>query len=359
MTPTALAALVRHMRKITNPSTAASVSDAELLERYVHRRDEAAFELLVWRHQRLVLGVCRRVLGDVHDVDDAFQATFLALARKAAAVGQGDAVAGWLYTVAFRIALRVRAATQRLKTNVDLAAVASRGEPTEDAERRDLAAVLDEEIGRLPRKYRVPMVLCYLEGKTNAESARQLGVAAGTLAGRLMRARELLRKRLVRRGIGISGAFLGVVLGEQASLAAAPAALVNTTVKAAASFLLGETATGAISSTVAALAGGALRSLVVSKLKIGIVALLAGLVVTSMGLLIPAALVSPAIVEEPPPPTAPPSESKGKSVRVDDYGDPLPDGALRRLGTLRFRHGGGNICNLLLSKDGKTLVSNT
>jgi len=360
MTPTSMAAIVRHLRKIINPSVDASVSDAELLERFVHRRDEAAFELLVWRHQRLVLGVCRRLLGDVHDAEDAFQATFLALARKAVAVGRGDAVAGWLHTVAFRIALRIRASAQRMKTNVDLAAIESRANPAEEAERRDLAAVLDEEISRLPRKYRTAVVLCYLEGKSYAEAARQLGVAAGTLAGRLLRARQLLRKRLLRRGIGISAALLAAVLGEQASLAAVPAALVNATVKAAVSLLLGETAaSGAVSATVAALAEGALRSMVVSKLKIGIVALLAGLLVTGMGLLIPAALVSPAIENETPPPAAPPAESKGKSVRIDDYGDPLPAGALRRLGTLRFRHGGGNICDLLLSKDGKTLVSNT
>ncbi|MHB1423675.1 MAG: sigma-70 family RNA polymerase sigma factor [Gemmataceae bacterium] len=358
MTSTSMAALVRHLRKITNPIVAASVSDAELLERFVTSRDEAAFELLVWRHQRLVLGVCRRVLGNIHDTEDAFQATFLALARKAATVGRGDAVASWLHTVAFRIALRIRAAAQRMKTNVDLTAVESRADPSEEAQRRDLAELLDEEISRLPRKYRIPVVLCYLEGKSYAEASRQLGVAEGTLAGRLMRARELLRKRLLRRGIGVSGAFLGVVLGEQASLAAAPAALVNTTVKAAAAHLLGESAaTGAISSTVAALTEGALRSMVISKVKIVMVALLAGLFVTGMGLLIPAALVSPAIVKETPPPDAPPSEGKAKSVRVDDYGDPLPEGALRRLGTLRFRHGGG-IHNLLLTPDGKTLVSN-
>jgi RNA polymerase sigma factor (sigma-70 family) len=358
MTPTSMAALVRHLRKIINPSVDASVSDAELLERFVHRRDEAAFELLVWRHQWLVLGVCRRLLGDVHDAEDAFQATFLALARKAVAVGRGDAVAGWLHTVAFRIALRIRASAQRMKTNVDLAAIESRANPAEEAERRDLAAVLDEEISRLPRKYRTAVVLCYLEGKSYAEAARQLGVAAGTLAGRLMRARELLRKRLLRRGIGISGALLAAVLGEQSSLAAAPASLVNAIVKTAASLLLGETATkGAISSTVATLTEEALRSMILTKIKTGMVALLAGLLVTGMGLLIPAAIVSPAIETESPVADAPPSHSERKSVRVDDYGDPLPGGALRRVGTLRFRHGGG-IENLLLTPDGKTLVSN-
>jgi RNA polymerase sigma factor (sigma-70 family) len=356
MKSTPMAALVRHLRKITDPTVAASVSDAELLQRFVHRRDEAAFELLVWRHQRLVLGVCRRVLGNVHDAEDAFQATFLALARKAAAIGRGDAVASWLHTVAFRIALRARA-DHRMKTNVDVAAVESGTNLVEDAARRELAAVLDEEISRLPRKYRVAVVLCYLEGRTYAEAAQHLGVVVGTLAGRLTRARELLQRRLLRRGIGVSGLLLAAVLNEQASFAAAPAVLVNTTVKAVASLPLGGTATGAVSSTVVALADGALRSIVVGKLKIGLVTLLAGLLVTGMGLLIPAAIISPTIVNESSPPAAPPSQSQAKSARVDDYGDPLPDGALRRLGTLRFRHGGG-IENLLLTPDGKTLVSN-
>ena len=165
LTSTSMLALLNHLRKITDPSAAGSVSDAELLGRFVHSRDETAFELLLWRHQRLVMGVCRRVLGNVHDAEDAFQAAFLALARKADSLSRGDAVASWLHTVAFRIALRVRSAP-RMQTNLELTELGSHNDPT-DAVRGDLAAVLDEEISRLPRKYRVPVVLCYLEGKTN------------------------------------------------------------------------------------------------------------------------------------------------------------------------------------------------
>lgn len=358
MTPTSMAVLVRHLRKIANPSQVARVSDAELLERFVHRRDQAAFELLVWRHQRLVLSVCRRALGDVPDAEDAFQATFLALARKASAVCRGEAVAGWLHTVAFRIALRARkSASPRLKTNVDLAALESPADPYREAARRDLAAVLDEEISRLPRKYRVPVMLCYLEGKTYAEAGRQLGVAIGTLAGQLKRARDLLQRRLRRRGIEASGALLAAVLCEQAS-SAAPAVLVNTTVKTAASLLLGETAaTVAVSPTVAALAEGALRSLFVSKLKIGVVALLAGLLVTGIGLLIPAVtFVHPASPVEPEQPATEAALNKEESPRVDRYGDLLPDGALFRFGSMRMRHAGG-IYNSALSPAGKILAT--
>ncbi|HEY7423541.1 MAG TPA: sigma-70 family RNA polymerase sigma factor [Gemmataceae bacterium] len=352
MTATSMGVLLRHLRKITDPSSSSGVSDAELLERFVRSRDEAAFELLVWRHQRLVLGVCRRVLGNRHDAEDAFQATFLALARKAAAVSRRQAVASWLHTVAYRIALRARAARWK-KSDIDLATLASPGDAAADAVRRDLASVLDEEVGRLPEKYRVAVVLCYLEGKSYAEAGRQLGLAIGTLAGRLTRARALLRRRLTRRGIDVSGALLITVLCEQASSAAAPAALVK-----AATLLAAASSPGVTSAAVVALAEGALRSLFLGKLKLTVVALLAGFLVAGMGLLIPAALVSPGAVSEAPPLVAPSAAGKAKPVRVDDYGDPLPDGALRRLGTLRFRHGGGNIHNLLLTTDGKTLISN-
>jgi RNA polymerase sigma factor (sigma-70 family) len=350
MATTSIGPLLRQLRKILDPTHGPSVGDAELLDRFVQQRDEAAFELLVWRHQRMVLGVCRRVLGNAHDVEDAFQAAFLTLARKAASLRRQGAVAGWLHKVAYHIALRARKNAAKQKT-VELAPteLVSLPDPTEDVIRRDLAAVLDEEVSRLPQKYRLPVVLCYLEGMTYPEAGRQLGLPIGTLSARLTRARDLLRTRLLRRGIGVPGAMLAAVLGEQTS-SAAPAALVNTTVK---------TAAGAVSASVAALTEGVLRSMLVTKLKIGMAAMLAGLVVTGMGLLVSAGTRPQPPANQESAPSMPLASAKKKAtVRVDDYGDPLPDGALRRLGTLRFRHGGGNICNLLLTPDGKRLVSN-
>ncbi|HEY7156078.1 MAG TPA: sigma-70 family RNA polymerase sigma factor, partial [Gemmataceae bacterium] len=359
MPPTSLGPLLRHLRKITDPSRAAGAGDNELLERFVTQRDEIAFELLVWRHQRMVRGVCRRVLRDDHEAEDAFQAAFLALVRKAYAVRRYQSVAGWLHKVAYHVALRARkGAAKRATVALDRAAVACRRDPVEEVVRGDVVAVIDEEVSRLPEKYRLLVVLCYLEGKTYQEVARQLGVPVGTLSARLTRARDLLRMRLVRRGIDVSGALLAALLCEQASSAAVPAASVNATIKAATAILLGETAAkSAIPATVAALTEGVLRSMFLGKVKLTMAVFLAGFLVAGMGLLIPAALVSPVAVSEAPPPTAPPAADKAKPVRVDDYGDPLPDGVIRRLGTLRFRHGGRVIHRLLLTPDGKTLIS--
>src|SRR5262249_37665794 len=159
---------------------------AELLERFVADRDETAFELLVWRHERLVLGVCRRLLRDAHDAEDAFQATFLTLVRRAGSIGRGQALASWLYRVPHRIALRARAAGGRRAARethgADLAAVPGGDDPRGGAERRDLETLLEEEVGRLPEKYRGPVVLCYLEGKTYDEAGRQLGCSRGTVS---------------------------------------------------------------------------------------------------------------------------------------------------------------------------------
>ncbi len=359
MTPTSMATLVRYVKKIANRSEVTSVSDAALLERFAHQGDQAAFELLVWRHQRLVLSVCRRVLGDGPDVEDAFQATFLALSRKASTVSRGDAVAAWLHTVALRIALRARKSAHRKRsTNINLEAHVSSADPYQEAARRDLAAVLDEEINRLPRKYRVPVLLCYLEGKTYAEAGRQLGVPIGTLAGQLKRARDLLQRRLQRRGIGAFGALLAAVLCEDATTTAAPAALVNTTVKTAAPLLLGKsTATGTVSANVAELAEGALQSLSVAKLRIGLTAVLAGLLVTGLGLLIPVVtLVQPTKPAEADQPDTIAAANKEQLPRIDRYGDPLPEGALFRFGSIRMRHA-DVIYNSALSPDGKILAT--
>jgi RNA polymerase sigma factor (sigma-70 family) len=333
MTPTSMGPLLRHLRKITDPSNPPTVNDAELLKRFIDQRDQVAFELLVWRHQRMVLGVCRRVLGNAHDAEDAFQAAFLALVRKAASVSRRDAVAAWLHTVAYRIALRARGtASKRARTDIDLDTIEALPNSAEDAMRSDLASVLDEEVSRLPAKYRIAVMLCYLEGKTYREAGRQLGVPVGTLSARLTRARTLLRTRLMRRGIDISAALLGTLLCEQAASAAAPAALVNTTIQSATSMAAGQSASAA-SSTVAALIEGALQNMVLNKVKIVTAGLLATFLVAGAGLLLPTAmLVRPAATSAPPAKVA---EVIEKAARVDRQGDPLPAGALFRFGSRR------------------------
>src|SRR5262245_23460366 len=204
-----------------------SATDGELLERFLTRRREAAFRALVDRHGPMVMGVCRRVLRDAHDAEDAFQATFLVLVRKMASIVPREFVANWLYGVAYRTAQKARvararaiAAQRRLSDRVTSMANHAR---TEDEIRHDLQPVLDQELQRLPDKYRVAVVLCHLEGKSRKDAARQLGWPEGTLSGRLARARKRLADRLTRRGVTLSATALAGVLTSGAASAAVPA----------------------------------------------------------------------------------------------------------------------------------------
>jgi RNA polymerase sigma factor (sigma-70 family) len=198
------------------------LADRELLARFVQRRDEAAFELLVWRHAEMVLNVCRQILRDQTAVEDAFQATFVVLIRKAAAILHGEALAAWLHRVAYRTALRARGRSAReqarVEPGIDLDLLPM---PANDAGLDpDVRAMLHEEISRLPARYREAVVYCYLESRTHEETARQLGWSKGTVAGRLARARELLRQRLARRGVALSAALLVAELSRGMATAA-------------------------------------------------------------------------------------------------------------------------------------------
>jgi RNA polymerase sigma factor (sigma-70 family) len=170
--------LIRHLRRASAAAVGPAVPDVGLVERFLTRRDQSAFELLVWRHGAMVLGVCRRVLGDAHEAEDAFQATFLVLAKKAASAARHRSVGGWLYTVAFRVALRARARraarTVRERPFDDPPAAADL-DPAGEAGWREVGQVIDEEVSRLPEKYRLPFVLFHLEGRSNAEVAQELG----------------------------------------------------------------------------------------------------------------------------------------------------------------------------------------
>ena len=187
-----LRALLQHLRRIVGPQSG-GLTDAQLLDRFVDEHDEAAFEVLVWRHGPMVLSVCRRILRHEQDAEDAFQATFLTLVRKARSIGKRQAVAGWLYKVAYRIALEAKTLASKRHVHErqeagTLEALANQP-GTESTVWRDLRTVLDEEVNRLPEKYRTPLILCYFEGKTYEEAARELGCPKGTVSIRLMRAR--------------------------------------------------------------------------------------------------------------------------------------------------------------------------
>jgi len=253
-------------------------NDGQLLERFATQHDENAFALLVQRHGPMVLNVCRRVLQDEHAGEDAFQAAFLVLVRRAGALDRRGSVASWLYTVAYHIALRARADAARRRAQESQVRAMPATDSLREPDWQELRPLLDEELSRLPDKYRAPLVLCYLEGMTNEQAARELGWPAGSMAKRLARARELLRARLTRRGVALSLAMLGPGLTEQTLAAPLPASLATATVRAALLFATGEAVAGAISAPAVNLAEGALQALGMARLRI-----IAGLLLLVVG----------------------------------------------------------------------------
>src|SRR5262249_55480886 len=205
-----------------------------LLARFVAGGDEAAFAALVDRHGQMVLGVCRRLLGDWHDAEEAFQATFLVLAKKAATLARPDSLGNWLHGVAYRTAVKAKArAARRRAYERQAAAMSATDDSPPEQGRRDLREMLDQELSRLPPKYRAPLVLCYLEGKTNVEAARELGCPSGSLSWRLARGRDLLRARLSARSTPLA-ALPPVGLLTPHAGEGLPASLIFSTVEAVA-----------------------------------------------------------------------------------------------------------------------------
>ncbi len=268
--------VLRHLRGATLLRDAADVSDGQLLERFLARRDEAAFEALVRRHGPMVLGVCRRVLRDAHDAEDAFQATFLVLVRKARSVVPRERVGNWLHGVAYRTALRARSAATLRRAKERQSAGVPREQAPPGGAWEEVLPLLDRELHGLPEKYRVAIVLCDLQGKTRREAARQLGWPEGTLSCRLARGRDLLARRLSRHGVQVSGAALA--LGLARGTAAVPASLLAQSTAAVLA--------GAVPAGVAALTQGVLKAMLLTRLKIGAALVLAlGFVVAGAGAL--------------------------------------------------------------------------
>jgi RNA polymerase sigma factor (sigma-70 family) len=333
-------------------AAAAGTPDGELLERFVSRGDEDAFTALVRRHAALVLGVCQRVLHDAHLAEDAFQATFLVLARRAARLRRCGTLAGWLHTVARRLALRARAdAERRRRREGDVPPVPPR-DPLSEVSGRELCMALDEELARLPDRFRLPLLLCCIEGKARDEAARQLGWTLNQVKDRLERGRDYLRRRLARRGVTLGSAALLASLSEPAARSAPGlAARMARAVFVAAS----AGGTEGISARAVALAAEAVPAAITVK----------AAVATGLLLMIGAGLLAlrgePAGGARSGQPSAPPAEepgdvrSQGKAV-ADPRGDPLPDGAVARLGTVRFNHG-DSLNALRFTPDGKTVVS--
>jgi RNA polymerase sigma factor (sigma-70 family) len=273
--------ILRFLRTSVAADEIRRVTDCLLLRRYSTQRDEAAFEVLVHRHGAMVWHVCRMVLREPHAAEDAFQATFLILVRKAGSIARPELLGNWLYGVAYRVALRVKKTSTRRELHerrgVDVAAAATSNSVAEP----DLQPVLQEELQRLPAKYRSPLVLCYLEGRTNEEAARQLQWPLGTVKVRLMRGREMLRTRLVRRGLAL--AAVGLALAATNVASAAPPALVDATITAAILFAAGKASEIAkLSTDLVALTEGVLKTMWWTKVK-NVIAMTAAVTVLAAG----------------------------------------------------------------------------
>src|SRR5216683_790481 len=267
--------LLQFIRRLAPLHSVREASDGHLLERFVAAKDEAAFEGLMHRHGQMVLAVCRRVLSSPQDVEDAFQATFLVLVQKADSMRKQESIAGWLFGVAHNVAARLRqkVAKRGLCEGHPAETLAA---DTASVEREETAWKVHEALDRLPEKFRAPLLLCYLEGKTQDEAAKELGWTAGMVKGRLERGRDKLRARLARTGVTLSATALPVALATQETAAQVPAALVKSTLQASLLGTAGKTAAvGVVPAQVFTLTKEVTKAMFLTKLQMVTVTILA------------------------------------------------------------------------------------
>jgi RNA polymerase sigma factor (sigma-70 family) len=269
MPATQMERVIQTLRHATLPHDGAGLTDGQLLERYLSSREEAAFAALLNRHGPMIWGVCRRILSRHQDAEDAFQATFLVLVCKAACITPREKVANWLYGVAHQTAVRVRATAARRRMREKQVTVMPEPTTNEPRGKGGLEALLDEELSRLPEKYREVIVLCDLEGKTRKEAAQHFHLPEGTVATRLATARTMLARRLSRLGVSVTGGALAALLAQRAASAHVPATVASTTIKAASLFAAGQAAAGGVlSATAVAVTKGVLKTMLLNKLKV-------------------------------------------------------------------------------------------
>jgi RNA polymerase sigma factor (sigma-70 family) len=355
MARTQLNAVLRHIHTLAGAPNDREPADRELLERFVERGEEAAFTVLVRRHGRLVESVCRHVLRHHQDAEDALQATFLVLARKAAGIRKREALASWLHGVAYRIALAARRNAARRRAKEKEAMTKPSAQIPPETAWRDVQEILDEEIRRLPENQRAPFIPCFLEGQSRAEAARELGWKEGTVSSRLARARQRLQKRLLRRGVSLSAVLGAAALTAPAGAAALP---VSRLVEAAL-----RPAGAGVSPAAIALADTLIRAMGAARRTAG-----ALLILFLTVLLAGAGVLTQHLPGRPSPQkrrqTAPlPSLGESRTPPATEKrhggnpsGDPLPPGAIGRIGTIRFRHGGPITC-AAFAPNGKLLAS--
>ncbi len=355
-----LSVLVHQLRTLVADPRKGDSDDA-LLAAFVQRSDEQAFAILMRRYGKMVFSASRRWAGNEQDAEDVFQATFLLLARKAATIRRRGAVGSWLFRVANRLAARLKSATANRRLHEQNTACPVEVEQFDDLTLRELRVVLDQELARLPDKYRAPLLLCYFEGLTQEEAAQRLGWSKRSVKDRLERGRDRLRSRLTRRGLALSAAMSGSMLLPGGYAAAVPAVLAHDTLRAAKLFAVRQSVVGTASVQAIALAKGGLKAMLIGKLLAATIGVMVLVGVGSAGL-----FVSQGVAESDPEATTilpvPPAPRQIKTpqpqkVVVDRFGDALPQGAIARLGTVRYRNGGGVVRGLGFQADNRTLVS--
>ncbi len=352
MTSARASAVLRHIRELSSRPPAAT-DDRQLLERFTAGRDEASFAALVRRHGPMVLGVCRRVLHNAHDAEDAFQATFLVLARKAGSIRGRESIGGWLYRVGYRMALKAREQAAARQKREARAARPEETDPLAEVTGRELLAVFDEELQNLPECERVALVLCYLQGRTADEAAREVGCSESTLKRRLERGKGRMRARLARRGLMLPAALLAAGLASGAR-AAVPGPLTDVAVKAGLLTAAGQAATGVVSVRAATLADHAVRALTASKIKtVGALLLAAVLLGAGTGMLASGPPAVPAAAQEPPkerPPVAGAGPARQDEARMtvsgrvlDADGKPFATADVAVMAAPKVAHRGGDL----------------
>ena len=314
-------ALMDRFRRAVLGRDGAGLTDGQLLDRFLRERDETAFAALVRRHGPMVLAVCRRVLRHDQDAEDAFQATFIVLVRKASAIGRRELLGNWLYGVAYRTALEARSVASRRRTK-ECSLEEAPEPPAREAEVGDGSeALLDAELSRLPDKYRVPLLLCLLQGRNRQEAAKELGLAEGTLSSRLATGRKLLAERLSRRGLVLPASGVAAFLSGGAAAARVPANLIDLTLTAASA--AGSAEWGAAAAGSALLAEGVLRAMLFQKVKAFALAAVAACTLFAVGGLFLTG--QPALADKPnaAKPDKPKPDGGAKPAKPDK---PKPDG---------------------------------
>jgi RNA polymerase sigma factor (sigma-70 family) len=363
MAKASLADVFRFLQRACALEGTCDLTDRQLLEAFLIRRDEGAFTFLVRRHGPVLFGACRRLLGNSHDAEDALQAAFLVLVSRTRSIRRKESVGSWLYGVAQRIARRTRTQTAARQRREWQAATMPKAQSSDILDTQELRAILDEEIGTLPEKYRAPIILHHLEGKSLDQAAHELGCLKTTLAKRVERARELLRKKLERRGITLAVAALATTLTEMTA-APLPGTLTISTVKAATLVAGGKAVVGGcLSAHVLALMNEALRGMVWVKAKMVLAVAAIGLAAGGAGWVgykefaAPVQLGFGAMAQRPGQKKVAEVPNKDeKVIAKDQFEDPLPTGASARMGTVRWRLNRHAVHSVAYTPDGKYLL---